>query len=86
MSFGSVRSLVGISFHSFAPITEKDFRLISGLILLRKIVSDLRDYIRTVWNVLEYLISFESQRPSNSVLNRLRIFTVYGFLLLCFFI
>ena len=43
MSFGSVRSLLGISFHIFAPITEKDFRLISGLILIRKIVRDLRD-------------------------------------------
>ena len=31
MSFGSVRSLVGISFRSFAPITEKDFRLTSRL-------------------------------------------------------
>ena len=29
ISFGSVRSLVGISFHSFAPIIEKDFRLTS---------------------------------------------------------
>ena len=26
MSFGNVRSLVGISFHSFAPILENDFR------------------------------------------------------------
>ena len=29
ISFGSVRSLVGISFHSFAPILENDFRSIS---------------------------------------------------------
>ena len=29
MSFGSVRSLVGISPHSFAPILENDFRSIS---------------------------------------------------------
>ena len=30
MSFGNVRSLVGISFHSFAPILENDFRSISS--------------------------------------------------------
>ena len=29
MSFGSIRSLVGISFQSFAPILENDFRSIS---------------------------------------------------------
>ena len=31
MSFGSFGSLVGISFHSFAPILENDFRSISSL-------------------------------------------------------
>ena len=30
MSFGSVRSLVGISFHSLAPILENDFCSISS--------------------------------------------------------
>jgi len=30
MSFGSVRILVGISFHSFAPIIEEDFCVISS--------------------------------------------------------
>ena len=30
MSFGSVRSLVGISFHSFATILENNFRSISS--------------------------------------------------------
>ena len=29
LSFGSVRSLVGISFYSFSPILENDFRSIS---------------------------------------------------------
>lgn len=30
MSFGSVRSLVGILFHSFVPILENDFRSVSS--------------------------------------------------------
>ena len=30
MSFGSIRSLVGVSFHGFALILENDFRSISS--------------------------------------------------------
>ena len=49
MSFGSVRSLVGISFHSFAPITEKDFRLTSRFDFFNiKVVGNWRSRINYI--------------------------------------
>ena len=49
MSFGSVRSLVGISFHSFAPILENDYLAIrpglnsnSATIILKRNPNELR--------------------------------------------